>query len=43
MDNNKITPAEQSAEAKNKRFWKNFGIIALAVGLAIFTVIVINL
>lgn len=42
MDN-KLTPAEQSAESKSKRVWKSVGMVALAIGLAIFTVIVINL
>lgn len=40
---NKFTPVEQSAEAKSKRIWKTVGMIAIAVGLAVFTVIVINL
>lgn len=36
------TPAEES-KAKKKAFWKNVGLIFLAFGLAILTVVVINL
>lgn len=43
MDNNKITAGVDSSERKSKRIWKNIGIGALAVLLALFTVIVINL
>ena len=36
------TPAEEN-KAKKKAFWKNVGLIFLALGLAILTVVVINL
>lgn len=42
MDNKNQFPAE-SGENKSKKFWKGFGIGALAVFLALFTVLVINL
>lgn len=43
MDNNKITAGTDSAESRSKKIWKNIGMGALAVLLAVFTVIVINL
>lgn len=43
MDNNKITAGTESAESKSKKIWKRIGIGALALLLAVFTVIVINL
>lgn len=41
--NNKLTPTTETAESKSKTIRKTVGMVLLAIGLAIFTVIVINL
>lgn len=41
--NNKMTPSAETAESKSKKIRKSVGMVLLAIGLAIFTVIVINL
>lgn len=45
MNDRNFQPANDNGESKSKAkvFWKNVGLIALALGLALLTVFVINL
>lgn len=43
MRNNPVKPATSSEGSKSKKFFKNLGMGALALFLAILTVLVINI
>ena len=45
MNDRNFQPANDNGESKSKAkvFWKHVGLIALALGLAVLTVFVINL